>query len=304
MAAITKGITISFSNTPQATDDTGVYGENQGIAYFNVLSNDLGGNAKTLYSVDDGTDATFKQDLLSAQKIATSALGADISVVTDTGSQYYGQIAYDAQSIFDYLAEGESATDTFAYAIRLSSGALSWATMTVTITGSNDGPVISVGAGDSAAETLVETNAGLLSLGGTLTVVDVDLSDTVTPSVVSVVEGGTTTGLGSDNAALAAMLSVSPATIDADTGNANNLAWSFSSTPEAFDYLADGESLTLTYTVRANVGYVPGFPGAHSQGATLDELHANLQEVITLLLDDGEPKLQAEFVGTQTVVVD
>ena len=51
------------------------------------------------------------------------------------------------------------------------------------------------------------------------------------------------------------------------------------------------------------VGYVPGFPGAHSQGATLDELNANLREVIAMLLDDGEPALQTEFVGTQTVVV-
>jgi predicted RNase H-like HicB family nuclease len=34
------------------------------------------------------------------------------------------------------------------------------------------------------------------------------------------------------------------------------------------------------------VGHVPGFPGAHSQGATLDELQANLQEVIAMLLED------------------
>ena len=52
------------------------------------------------------------------------------------------------------------------------------------------------------------------------------------------------------------------------------------------------------------MGYVPGFPGAHSQGATLDELHANLREVIAMLLEDGEPKLETEFVGTQPVVVD
>ncbi len=51
------------------------------------------------------------------------------------------------------------------------------------------------------------------------------------------------------------------------------------------------------------VGYVPGFPGAHSQGATLDELHANLREVIEMLLDDGEPALATEFIGTQTVFV-
>jgi predicted RNase H-like HicB family nuclease len=31
------------------------------------------------------------------------------------------------------------------------------------------------------------------------------------------------------------------------------------------------------------VGYVPGFPGAHTQAETLDELQANLKEVIGML---------------------
>ena len=51
------------------------------------------------------------------------------------------------------------------------------------------------------------------------------------------------------------------------------------------------------------VGYVPGFPGAHSQGETLDELNDNLREVIAMLLEDGEPDLEAEFLGTQNVAV-
>jgi predicted RNase H-like HicB family nuclease len=51
------------------------------------------------------------------------------------------------------------------------------------------------------------------------------------------------------------------------------------------------------------VGFVPGFPGAHSQGETLDELNENLKEVIAMLLEDGEPRLEAEFIGTQNVVV-
>lgn len=51
------------------------------------------------------------------------------------------------------------------------------------------------------------------------------------------------------------------------------------------------------------VGYIPGFPGAHSQGATLEELNLNLKEVIAMLLEDGEPKLEAEFIGTQAVTV-
>jgi predicted RNase H-like HicB family nuclease len=51
------------------------------------------------------------------------------------------------------------------------------------------------------------------------------------------------------------------------------------------------------------VGYVPGFPGAHSQAESLDELNGNLREVIAMLLEDGEPSLEAEFVGIQTVLV-
>jgi len=51
------------------------------------------------------------------------------------------------------------------------------------------------------------------------------------------------------------------------------------------------------------VGYVPGFQGAHSQASSLDELNANLREVIGMLLEDGEPKLDAEFIGIQSVLV-
>jgi predicted RNase H-like HicB family nuclease len=51
------------------------------------------------------------------------------------------------------------------------------------------------------------------------------------------------------------------------------------------------------------VGYVPGWPGAHSQGATIDELRENLLEVIKMLLEDGEPELESEFIGTQMLQV-
>lgn len=51
------------------------------------------------------------------------------------------------------------------------------------------------------------------------------------------------------------------------------------------------------------VGYVPGFVGAHTQAETLDELDRNLREVIELLLEDGEPRLEVEFVGTHTVTI-
>jgi predicted RNase H-like HicB family nuclease len=54
---------------------------------------------------------------------------------------------------------------------------------------------------------------------------------------------------------------------------------------------------------RLYVGYIPGFPGAHTQAETLDELDVNLREVVELLLEEGEPELEAEFVGTHTVTL-
>jgi len=52
------------------------------------------------------------------------------------------------------------------------------------------------------------------------------------------------------------------------------------------------------------VGYIPGFPGAHSQGETLDELQENLREVIEMLLEDYNLVIETEFIGTQQIAID
>ncbi len=51
------------------------------------------------------------------------------------------------------------------------------------------------------------------------------------------------------------------------------------------------------------VAYVPGFDGAHTQAETLDELQKNIKDVLEMLLEDGEPKLSSELVGTQNILV-
>lgn len=67
---------------------------------------------------------------------------------------------------------------------------------------------------------------------------------------------------------------------------------------KTFTAVVERDAETGTYG-----GYVPGFPGAHSQGETLDELQANLREVVEMLLEDGDPHIETEFVGTQTIKV-
>jgi predicted RNase H-like HicB family nuclease len=51
------------------------------------------------------------------------------------------------------------------------------------------------------------------------------------------------------------------------------------------------------------VGVVPGIPGAHTQGATLDELQVNLKEVLELCLEEYKGSIDdlPRFVGLQQV---
>ena len=51
------------------------------------------------------------------------------------------------------------------------------------------------------------------------------------------------------------------------------------------------------------VGHVPGWPGAHSQSTSLDELRTNLSEVVAMLLEDGEPEMESVFVGLLSVQI-
>jgi predicted RNase H-like HicB family nuclease len=50
---------------------------------------------------------------------------------------------------------------------------------------------------------------------------------------------------------------------------------------------------------------VPGIPGAHTQGDTLDELRQNLKEVLELCLEEysGTPDDLPKFVGLQQIEV-
>ena len=253
------GSTTSLDNTVQAQIDS--FGETEdfnSIDYFDVMSNDLGGNAKILWSLDD-TASDGSGDLISSDIGAVEATSSDTSA---NGAKIWicnGKVAYDASTLsstfraaLQALAVGETLTDSFTYAIRLSNGTLAWTTATIVYTGQNDAPDISVGSGDSASATLAETNA-TLSSSGTLTVVDPDTSDTVAVSITNFSKSGTAGSLTDSD--LQEMLSLTESSLAANAGDAHNLHWSFASTPQTFDYLAAGESLTLTWTITASDGH-------------------------------------------------
>jgi len=160
--------TNTLSNTPQAKDDVFTGGENNQVV-LDVMSNDLGGAGKKLYSLNQADPAV-------AATSGVSQLGAQVSIVN-------GKVVYAADSAaLNALGVGQTAVDTFTYVIQLGNGALSIATVKVTVTGTNDAPVVSGAVVGSAAEdgpgvTLnALANASDVDAGTSLTVVGVPAS--------------------------------------------------------------------------------------------------------------------------------
>ena len=193
------GNSTSYLNTPQAGDDTyasaatGLTEDSLFITYLAVMANDLGGAAKTLYSLDDGTTSTgalsptdlLTQDIARTEALTTdrSAQGAKIWITAD------GRVGYDAATLsaafqdqLQHLSPGQFLTDTFTYAIRLGNGTLSWATATVQIAGVNDAPVVTgavtaAALEDGSSVTLSAlANASDVDAGATLSVTNLPAS--------------------------------------------------------------------------------------------------------------------------------
>ena len=227
------GTTASFSNAPQANGDSFAYLEDYLLANsqlynqttetltLDVMANDLGGKAKSLFSIDDGdgnpiTDLS-QTDLLTNLKYSDWQLTANRNYMRI----YNGKIEYrlsDGQGGYrdvDSLNAGEVLPDSFTYAIKLGNGTLSWARVTITLTGNNDAP-------------------------------------TATATSAAVAEDASTSGVlsGSDvdhNAAL--IFTIDSAPTGFSLTNAATGAWSFDAA--SYDSLAAGEALVVAvaYTV-------------------------------------------------------
>src|SRR5947207_11128486 len=109
------GTTASFSNTPQAVNDTFAFSANiSGIQILDVMANDLGGVAKSLWSVDNGISSNVyvspngnyaPSDLLAKDTVFTTDAQGD-ALSTDKslhGAKIWidsaGKIGYDASSL-------------------------------------------------------------------------------------------------------------------------------------------------------------------------------------------------------------
>ncbi|RWA69479.1 MAG: tandem-95 repeat protein [Mesorhizobium sp.] len=216
----------------------------------NPVSGNVLGNDTDIDSTDTHTVTAVNG---SAGNVGANLVGTYGTLHLNNDGTYTYTLNNGLASV-QQLAEGATVTDVFSYTNADNHGGTSTANLTITINGTNDAPdihLVGTGTPDTASASLTETNAGLTA-NGTLTVTDTDVADTVSSSVTTVVASGTTAGLGLTNAQLLAMLAVSPTSgLAANPTDTHNLNWTFNSGTQAFDYLAAGQSLTLTYTVQS-----------------------------------------------------
>ena len=110
------GTTVSFTNTPQAKDDnflssqTGLTEDSSLVVYLDVMANDLGGNAKSLWSVDNGVNNSGAMSGYVAGDLLTQDIGRVEGLSTDTslnGAKIWitadGKIGYDSATLSSSL---------------------------------------------------------------------------------------------------------------------------------------------------------------------------------------------------------
>lgn len=161
-----SGIKVIFSNSGTAVADS--YDTTDDylnfIQFFDVLANDGGGSTTTLWSLGSTEIAADDYTILGGIEFPTkllvqdtaynindgtyrSKLGANIFLTSATGLVGYDMSAMSANTKqqIENLTIGQSLIDSFDYAIRLSTGTLSWTTVTVVIEGTaqpNNAPMI------------------------------------------------------------------------------------------------------------------------------------------------------------------
>ncbi|WP_238383204.1 tandem-95 repeat protein [Rubripirellula obstinata] len=237
--------TIAQTNLDEQTDTDDITADID-VTFTDVDLTDVGHTASITGVTTVGTttgldlDATALTGLISVGTV-TKASGTDNGDVTLTFTA--------GSTAFDYLADGEVLTLTYTVEIDDEEGlgnSTGTQTFVVEITGTNDAPVV-----DTIAQTNLneQTDTDDITADIDVTFTDVDLTDVGhTASITGVTTGGTTTGLDLDATALTGLISVGTVTKASGTDN-GEVTLTFTAGSTAFDYLAEGEVLTLTYTV-------------------------------------------------------
>ena len=259
------------SNTPDTVSGTLAF---TGVDLSNVQSVD-----DTLISVTWSGGGALPSGLVS-----TLASSLTESVTSTVGFKFSA-----ADKTFDFLADGETLAIIYDVTVTDSHGVSTTRPVTIIVTGTNDTPAITSETQAGAITELSNTpppnptgSTAFDTATGTVTFTDVDLNDHHVVSVTGVATSGVTSGLPGDSNVLG-WLSLGELTDSTGSGTGGSDTWTFSAQDGNFDYLAAGETVTLTYTVQVDDGH----GGMVTQPVTIIVTGTNDTPVITSVPQAG-----------------
>ncbi len=279
---LSGNVTTAFSLTERAAvtgdtkDSDTVSGQvtfvDQNLSDRPTVSVNLTAAPNYVYKNASQQDVTASLTALQKQDIAATQI--NINVVAAGGNTNNGSAVWTytiPDHVFDFLAAGETLTLTYMISVDDNfslSPNITYIPITITITGTNDKPVITTSVPTITFEGGTSVPGGPLisddPTSGTLTFDDVDLTDTHEVGVShfsAVLPGGTVPKKIYD--LLSQALKVSIEAGDDSTGSGTGtITWSLQPIKAYLaDFIPEGKVLTLTYTVTVS----------DSQGATSDQ---------------------------------
>src|SRR5205085_616214 len=253
-AAQSGSITELSATAASATADTA-----QGAVTFTDLDR-TDSHTASFVAGGAGYLGTFSLDPVSPDSTngATGSVGWHFSV---------------AGGALDFLAAGQQLTQSYTVTVDDGHGGTAPQTVTITITGTNDAPVITSAAQSGSITELSATAASATAdtAQGAVTFTDLDRTDSHTASFVA---GG---------AGYLGTFSLDPVSPDSTNGATGSVGWHFSVVDGALDFLAAGQQLTQSYTVTVDDGH----GGTAPQTVTITITGTNDAPVITSAAQSG-----------------
>ena len=295
IAATSDGFAeLSNLDQPNPTGSSALHTASGTISFTDVDLTDrpVASTTFTAFTYLNAHSVDVTSQLTAGQLAAISAVHEPLTVVQAPGNTNDGSASWSysaADGAFDFLADGEILTLTYTATVDDGHGGVVTAPITVTVTGSNDTAEIT---SDPQAATIAEradthNSAAPDTANGAITFVDADLSDTHAVKITGVSASGAVTAL-ANGAVQLGWLSLGPLN-DSTDGVQGSQSWSFSAPDSYFDYLADGEAVTLTYTVEVD---------DHHGGVTSQDV------VVTVNGSNDAPSIVGEVDPlAQTVIV-
>lgn len=248
---------FSSASQPNPTGSNALHVAAGTISFTDVDLTDrpVASTAFTAFTYLNASSIDVTSQLTAKQLAAIAAVDEPLTVVQNSGNTNNGSASWSysvADSAFDFLADGEILNLTYTATVNDGHGGVVTKPITITVTGSNDTAQIISDLQAATISEVADTHGSTTpdTASGMIKFIDADLTDTHAVKIASVHASGVTTGLANGTVQLS-WLSLGPLA-DSTDGKTGSKSWSFSAPDSYFDYLADGETVTLTYTVEVD----------------------------------------------------